>query len=262
MSRPNGDSVWGNINTCIEIGLNVYEIMAEHGEGIMVEKGKDTLLSEKALSLGKEEGDYITFEEHQKEIPRYEVLKAQLEENKLLEAKLLEEIKDIERNGQYYHPEYFGEIARLEDVTTPVCRGIGMIAGEHGTQLAIHRTVAEDYMSEMAETSGELQGEYRYYDLKTACIPIFELAKVFPEVEALVIEKESLYASLHSDFTAYVEEYKELAPSDPIPMAYAPTHLYLAQQLKERQSQPVESTQEEYVPYGEELEHYDLERFR
>ena len=32
MQQPQGASIWGNINTCVEIALNVYYIYAEHGD--------------------------------------------------------------------------------------------------------------------------------------------------------------------------------------------------------------------------------------
>ena len=50
MQQPQGASIWGNINTCVEIALNVYYIYAEHGEGIVIGKEKaDQTVSAKAI---------------------------------------------------------------------------------------------------------------------------------------------------------------------------------------------------------------------
>lgn len=69
---PQGESIWGTINTCVEIALNVYMIVAVDGqgierEGVMVRKDavKDTL-SEKAADMGKEDGDWLCFDEDKK----------------------------------------------------------------------------------------------------------------------------------------------------------------------------------------------------
>ena len=34
---PQGESIWGTINTCVEIALNVYMIVAVDGQGIPLE---------------------------------------------------------------------------------------------------------------------------------------------------------------------------------------------------------------------------------
>ena len=36
--QPQGDSIWGNINLCIEIALNIYYLCGEKGEGIVIPK--------------------------------------------------------------------------------------------------------------------------------------------------------------------------------------------------------------------------------
>ena len=55
MQQPQGASIWGNINTCVEIALNVYYIYAEHGEGIVIGKEKaEQTISAKAVEAGNE----------------------------------------------------------------------------------------------------------------------------------------------------------------------------------------------------------------
>ena len=65
--QPQGQSIWGTINTCIEIALDVYAIIAKdrdgnEQQGIMVKKSRaGELLSEKAVSAGKESGEWLCY---------------------------------------------------------------------------------------------------------------------------------------------------------------------------------------------------------
>lgn len=62
MQQPQGASIWGNINTCVEIALNVYYIYAEHGEGIVIGKEKaEQTISAKAVEAGNEDGEYLYY---------------------------------------------------------------------------------------------------------------------------------------------------------------------------------------------------------
>ena len=75
MQQPQGASIWGNINTCVEIALNVYYIYAEHGEGIVIGKEKaDQTVSAKAIEAGNEEGEYLYYgKDNTMDIPLYEI---------------------------------------------------------------------------------------------------------------------------------------------------------------------------------------------
>ena len=259
MNRPQGESIWGNINTCIEIALNIYEISAKNGEGIMVKKDAETVLSDKAISMGTDNGEYITFDEQTKDIPKYEVLKHRLEENKKLEAELLEEMQEIERAGKYRYPNYFGEIEKPANISNEICRGIYFVSDGNEQALAVHNCIAEDYMSEMALDTGIASGEYKLYDKGTICIPIFELSKIFDEVEATIIAKDSLHATLQTNFTAYTEEYNELCPLTPIPSAIAPLNLFLASQCNSNSNHTYHQINEQNEKYGEEVSDYGFE---
>ena len=53
--QPQGDSIWGNINLCIEIALNIYYLCGEKGEGIVIPKeqaAKD--FSHETVAAGRE----------------------------------------------------------------------------------------------------------------------------------------------------------------------------------------------------------------
>lgn len=46
--QPQGESIWGNINLCIEIALDIYFMIGENGEGIVVPKERaEEVFSEK-----------------------------------------------------------------------------------------------------------------------------------------------------------------------------------------------------------------------
>ncbi len=111
MQQPQGASIWGNINTCVEIALNVYYIYAEHGEGIVIGKEKaDQTVSAKAIEAGNEEGEYLYYgKDNTMDIPLYEILQKRLEFSRRLEAQLVEQMEEIKQHGRISLPEYFGE---------------------------------------------------------------------------------------------------------------------------------------------------------
>ncbi|MFI3226515.1 MAG: hypothetical protein R3Y09_03790 [Clostridia bacterium] len=262
MNKSNMESIWGNVNTCVEIALNIYEIYAQYGNGIVVGKGDQTILSDKALSLGIENGDYITFDESIKDVPMYEVLKQKLAENQAMQAEIYEKMQDIEKYGKYRYPQYFGEIPTPDHAVDEICLGVYMTETDEGSMFAVHKGIAKDYMTEMSTEIGIEQGEYLFYDLKTASMPLFELSKIFSEVDAMILEKDSLYATLTSRFTAYVEDYNELVGAlEQIPCVNAPPFLYLESQIKQASvdlSCYVDDF-EQLNDYGEEVDDFGFE---
>ena len=126
---PQGESIWGTINTCVEIALNVYMIVAVDGqgierEGVMVRKDavRDTL-SEKAADMGKEDGDWLCFDEDKKDIPMYEVLQRRMALCRRMEAVVMKQMEEIQRDGKLSLTDYFGECA--PPVETPAGQEIG-----------------------------------------------------------------------------------------------------------------------------------------
>lgn len=61
--QPSGESIWGNINTCMEIALDIYMIIAEDENGIehhgvMARKSTtEKNLSPKAISMAEQDGE-------------------------------------------------------------------------------------------------------------------------------------------------------------------------------------------------------------
>ena len=59
--QPQGDSIWGNINLCIEIALNIYYLCGEKGEGIVIPKEQaEKDFSPETVAAGKESDGICT----------------------------------------------------------------------------------------------------------------------------------------------------------------------------------------------------------
>lgn len=270
---PQGESIWGTINTCVEIALNVYMIVAVDGqgierEGVMVRKNavKDTL-SEKAAGMGREDGDWLCFDEDRKDIPIYEVLQRRMALCRRMEAVVMKQMEEIRRDGKLSLTDYFGECAppletpagKVDDMLH-VRNGIYMTQDGESMKFAVHEAVADNFMSPMAAEYGNRQGDYLFYDTASSAVMLNELKNVFDEVSALVISEDSLYATLDQDFPAYKQLYNACVPrEEQIPEADAPVDLFLAVQLEaareEPEGQPMEVESEE--EFGEQID-YDI----
>lgn len=272
---PQGESIWGTINTCVEIALNVYMIVAVDGqgierEGVMVRKNtvKDTL-SEKAAAMGREDGDWLCFDEDKKDIPVYEVLQRRMALCRRMESVVMKQMEEIRRDGKLSLTDYFGECAPPEETPAGqvddrlhVRNGIYMTQDKESLKFAVHEAVADNFMSPMAAECGSRQGDYLFYDTASSAVMLNELKNVFDEVSALVISEDSLYATLNQKFPAYKQLYNACVPKEEqIPEADAPAELFLAVQLEaardreEPESQPMEEETEE--EFGEQID-YDI----
>lgn len=276
---PQGESIWGTINTCVEIALNVYMIVAVDGqgierEGVMVRKNavNDTL-SEKAAGMGREDGDWLCFDEDRKDIPIYEVLQRRMALCRKMEAVVMKQMEEIRRDGKLSLTDYFGECA--PPVETPagkvddmlhVRNGIYMTQDGEGMKFAVHEAVADNFMSPMAAECGNRQGDYLFYDTASSAVMLSELKNVFDEVAALVISEDSLYATLGRNFPAYKQLYNACVPKEEqIPEADAPAELFLAAQLEaardreepESRSEEEERPEEMEEEFGEQID-YDI----
>ena len=254
--------------------MNVYMIVAVDGqgierEGVMVRKDavKDTL-SEKAADMGKEDGDWLCFDEDKKDIPMYEVLQRRMALCRRMEAVVMKQMEEIQRDGKLSLTDYFGECA--PPVETPagqvddrlhVRNGIYMTQDGESMKFAVHEAVADNFMSPMAVECGSRQGDYLFYDTASSAVMLNELKHVFDEVSALIISEDSLYATLDQNFPAYKQLYNACVPKEEqIPKADAPTALFLAVQLEaardreEQENRPTEEMEEEF---GEQID-YDI----
>ena len=271
---PQGESIWGNINTAIEIALDVYAIVAKDKNGIEhtgIMARKDTAdknLSAKAVAMAEKDGDWLCYDENTKDVPMYELLQRRVAACKKVEAAALKQMEEIHRDGTVALSDYFGECeppaesqhGPLDD-KLKIRNGIFFTQDSQEMQFAIHSAVAESYLSPMAAEFGRRQGEYLFYDLVTCAVPLSELKNVFEETERLVIAEDSLYATLHEKFKGYLSQMNGIMPEEyriPEPTG-APANLFLAVQLEaaqEGQDTPVtpEPARESEPDFNEETD--------
>lgn len=277
MNHPSGESIWGNINTALEIALNIYVIVAtdENGierEGIMVPKDKSKeILSDKAVSMAEQDGDWLCYGEDIKDIPMYEMLQRRVAACKRMEAKAVEMMEEIRRDGKLRLTDYFGECAppvqQGKDSTAPVQVRNGIYFVQSGGQdfFAVHEAVADNFMSDMAVAFGNRQGEYLLYDLTTAAVPLFELRQLYEEVDDLIVSEDSLLSTLNTNFKTYVLYYNELIQEEAkIQPVSAPVSLFLQKQLDRSANEPEpsdfkEDAAKEFHDHGEEAEDFGYE---
>lgn len=270
---PQGESIWGTINTCVEIALNVYMILAvdEQGMervGVMVRKNavKDTL-SNKAVSMGEEDGEWLCYNEDKRDIPVFEVLQRRMALCRRMESAIMKQMEEIKRDGKLSLTDYFGECApplespagQIDDMFH-VRNGIYMTQDGESLKFAVHEAVADNFMSPMAAEYGTAQGDYLFYDLVSCAVMLNELKNVFDEVSALVISEESLYATLGQDFPAYMQLFNACVPEEEqIPEVNAPGEMFLAVQLAALQNSTRQGTQmdgeEQEEEFGEQTDY-------
>lgn len=244
---PQGESIWGNINTCMEIALDIYAIFAtdENGiehTGIMARKSTaEKNLSTKAVSMAEQDGDWLCYDENTKDIPMYEVLQRRVAACKRLETAALKEMEEIKRDGKLSLTDYFGECnPPTESKDGPlldmlkVRNGIFFTSDKENFCFAVHEAIADNYMSPIATEFGQRKGDYIFYDTTTSAIALNELKNVFDECEGLIVSEDSLYATLNKNFSVYTMLYNEIMQEEyKIPEVDAPTSLFLRVQLEQ-----------------------------
>ncbi|MNO15976.1 hypothetical protein D3C76_56480 [compost metagenome] len=210
MSQPQA-SIWGTILTCVEIGLHVYALQAEHNQGLVVdaEFAKEKL-SEEALKLGKQQGEHIYFDDVKSIVPTYELA----QQGAINHPELNEVIANPEKlaqEGHYFAPEYFGEFEAPRDAAgqelSPCQRwdnGIYLIERQGVPQLAVHQTAGNQVLSDMALHHASGQGDYYFYPLDDCAIPVYELSASHPGVLAQIMNEDSLLHTLCDDYPQYV----------------------------------------------------------
>lgn len=270
---PQGESIWGNINTAIEIALDIYMIIAkdENGiehTGVMARKSTaDKNLSPQAVAMAEQDAeslcgsDWLYYDENTKEIPMYEVLQRRVAACKRLEAAALKEMSEIKRDGKLSLTDYFGECAPpavtqhgVISNMFKVRNGLYFTQDNNQLQFAVHEAIADNYMSPIAAEFGQRNGDYLFYDTTTSAIALNELKNVFEEAEGLIVSEDSLYATLGKNFVAYTLIYNGIMQEEyKIPEVDAPTNLFLAVQL-ENAKQEEQQTAAEQEPQSQTAE--------
>lgn len=258
--QPQGDSIWGSINTCVEIALDIYKIFAtdENGiehTGIMAKKSTaEKNLSPKAVSMAEQDGDWLCYDENTKDIPMYEVLQRRVAACKRLETAALKEMAEIKRDGKLSLSDYFGECSPPTESQQGVIsnmlkvrNGLYFTQDGEGLQFAVHETIVDNYMSPIAAEFGQRNGNYIFYDTTTSAVALNELKNVFDEAGGLIVSEDSLNATLNKNFPAYTSVYNEIMQEEyQIPEIDAPVNLFLAVQLENaKQSEQQNDKQEQ-----------------
>lgn len=210
MPQPQA-SIWGTILTCIEIGLHIYAIQAEHNNGLVLDADyAKEALSEEALKLGEQQGEHIYFDEVKSVAPAYELAQQGAITHPEL-SHLTEHPEKLAMEGKYFVPEYFGELEPPQATAAhPLSKlqalhnGIYFVERGNQPMLAVHQTIGEQVLSEMAVHHALGQGEYLFYPLDDCSIPIYELSASHPSVMAQIVNEASLLHTLCDDHPEYV----------------------------------------------------------
>ena len=244
--QPQGESIWGTINTSIEIALDIYMIFAKDENGVErtgIMAKKDTAeknLSAKAVAMGEQDGDWLCYDENTKEIPLYEVLQRRVAACKRVEKATIKEMAEIKRDGKLNLTDYFGECLPPADSQYGAIskmqkfrNGIYFTQDSDKLQFAVHEAIADSYMSPIAAEFGSRNGDYLFYDTTTCAVALNELKNVFDEAEGLIVSEDSLNATLCQHFRVYTTTYNDIMQVEyQIPEVSAPTALFLAVQLE------------------------------
>lgn len=204
-------SIWGTILTCVEIGLHIYAMQAERSNGLVLDADyAQEVLSKDALKLGKKQGDHVFFDDVKSVVPAYELVKQGAITHPEL-SEITEHPEKLAENGKYFAPEYFGEFAPPRDTPwktltnhQPLGNGIYFVEQDGQPMLAVHQTIGEQVLSEMAVHRAGGQGEYLLYPLDDCAIPIYELSASHPVVLAQIVNEDSLLHTLCDDYPEYV----------------------------------------------------------
>ena len=246
---PQGKSIWGTINTCVEIALDVYAIVAKdqdgkEQQGIMVKKSSaGELLSKKAVRMGQESGEWLCYGKDIKGVPLYEILLRRIADCRRMEKLIMGQIGELKRDGKLNWTDYFGECQpprlTLEhgiDGMRKIRNGIYLLNDPSRIMFAIHGKVADQFLTPAAGGYGKREGEYLLFDTQESAVALNELKNIFDEVAALVISEDSLHASLHKNYPTYTAFYNQCMPETvQIPEVDAPVDLFLAGQLEAEQ---------------------------
>ena len=265
MQQPQGVSIWGTINTCVEIALNVYYIYAEHGEGIVFGKEKaGQALSAKAIEAGKEEGGYLYYgKDDTMDIPLYEMLQKRLEFSRRLEEQLVTQMEEIKQHGRISLPEYFGECPPPVEgeMAYKVRNGIYFLntkdqTEDRSVEFAVEKTIAENFLSPMAYEYGEERNGYLYFSGTSSAMPLYELKEIFHECQDCIVSEVDLISTLCEQYPAYRAAFNKMVPeAEQIPECNGAQGGFLVWQKEKEETREEESMNQSNDDYGENVEY-------
>lgn len=208
---------WGEIQSCTTYSIFpwVYYVDAKCGAGIVVPKdvAKKTL-SRKALRFADEEdGRYYYERSSTMEIVQYELLKSWMENSGFPEGNspLCKELNDIKQWGHFFIPEYFGDFpppqqapGGFPELLKQVCSGILFVRCLKRWYFAVNERIGEEDLSPFLKSIAIRKNQYMFFPENIYAIPIFELAKLYPELDQQIISHKNLHAVLRTQFQDYV----------------------------------------------------------
>ena len=236
------ESIWGSINTCFEIGLEIYQIYCEltktgektNGITIPAEKAKE-ILSKEALAQGVEKDGFYYFESpNQILAPLFELLKsAKINDKDFINS--IGGLEGIERAGKAGNPEYFGSLPlpqpnvpfdnlpvslpETERTVKEIRSGLSVVKDEeHRFFVAVHKTLAERDLTAAALRHGDQIDDFYFFGAIACAIPIFELARKYPEIETAIRNRESMEQTIITKAPDYAAEWnaKHAEPGEEI----------------------------------------------
>ena len=115
--QPQGESIWGNINLCIEIALNIYYIVGDRGEGIMVPKEHaETHFSQKTVAAGEESGGCLYYPKGgTMDMPLYEMMQKRAAMARKMELAAARQMEAVRERGQVAASALFEGMEPPED---------------------------------------------------------------------------------------------------------------------------------------------------
>lgn len=261
--NPHGGSIWGNINLCVEIALNVYYIIGDHGEGIMVPKEHAAgYFSPETSAAGQEADGCLYYPKGETmAMPLYELLQKRAALARKMETAAIEQMEQIRRTGRVPDTRIQAP-DRAEGSIQTVREGIYWSRGE-APQFLVHERIAELYLTPFSCTFASREGEYYCFSQQASALALNELKNVFPECRDQIVSEDSLYATICQHYPAYREDYNTAVGAQAeIPEVDAPANLFLQEQLDRAQEMQDTELQEEQTQeqdeegeYGEQVEY-------
>ena len=255
--QPQGESIWGNINLCIEIALDIYFMIGENGEGIVVPKERaEEVFSEKTVEAGKEADGCLYYPKGDTmEMPLYEMMQKRAALARKMEIAAAKQMEQIRGNGSGAADSLFAKIAPPAETEYVICcaRDGIYLTGGNEMQLLVAEQLAEHFLTPYACEFARNENGYYHFPLQAGAIALHELQTVFPECKEWIISEESLNATICQCYPTYRTDYNAIvSEQEQIPDVKAPINLFLQEQLDQEKSQMQNTEQEEKLQEFEE----------
>ena len=148
------ESIWGNINLCIEIALDIYFMIGENGEGIVVPKERaEEVFSEKTVEAGKEADGCLYYPKGDTmEMPLYEMMQKRAALARKMEIAAAKQMEQIRGNGSGAADSLFAKIAPPAETEYVICcaRDGIYLTGGNEMQLLVAEQLAEHFLTPYA----------------------------------------------------------------------------------------------------------------